>query len=67
MDRYSEQLDDLDASVFSGEILYTNLEEFQKYLNRWQSAIDSHRQHVKPCDCGYDTCAECNWTVTETS
>lgn len=42
-DRYSEQLDYLDCSVFSGEILFTNLDEFQDHINRWQSAIDRHK------------------------
>ncbi len=42
-DRYSDELDSLDASVFSGEILFTNLEEFQYYVSRWQVAIDEHK------------------------
>jgi hypothetical protein len=44
---YSEQLDALDASVFSGEILYTNLEEFKEYLARWQRAVESHETAQK--------------------
>ena len=42
-DRYSDQLDNLDASVFSGELLFTNMDEFQDYINRWQRAIDRHK------------------------
>lgn len=43
-DRYSDELDSLDASVFSGEILFTNLDEFQYYITRWQKAIDEHKE-----------------------
>ena len=42
--RYSELLDDLDAAVFSGEILYTNINEFEYYIGRWKRAIDEHRK-----------------------
>lgn len=46
-ERYSEDLDDLDASVFSGEMLETNLEEFEYYVDRWKRAIDNHKSHQK--------------------
>jgi len=47
---YDEQLDDMDASVFTGEILFINLEEFKEHLARWQKAVDEHegmRQNEK--------------------
>lgn len=44
MNRYSEQLDELDASVFSGEILFTNFEELKECLKRWQIAVDDHEK-----------------------
>ncbi len=33
---YSDLLDTLDAAVHTGEILFTNLEEFEQYLEAWQ-------------------------------
>jgi len=42
MNDYSEDLDNLDASVFNGEILFTHLEEFQRMLTRWQKQVDDH-------------------------
>lgn len=44
--RYSEELDNMDASVFSGEILWTNLNEFEWFVRRWQKAIDEHKNMV---------------------
>ena len=41
---YSDQLDSLDASVFSGELLLTHLEEFKGYLARWQKAVEEHEK-----------------------
>ncbi len=65
---YSDQLDSLDASVFTGELLYTNMEEFEDYLKRWQRALESHKKmYEDKCQCGYDTCAECNSVVEETA
>lgn len=32
----------LDAEVFSGELLVTGLQEFKKYVERWQQAIAEH-------------------------
>ena len=43
-ERYSHQLDALDASVFTGEMLQTNFEEFKNYVERWQREIDRHDQ-----------------------
>ena len=43
---YSDELDAVDASVFSGEMLYTNLDEFKSYGERWQRAIVEHEAAV---------------------
>lgn len=43
---YSDELDAVDASVFSGEMLYTNLDEFKSYVERWQRAIAEHEADV---------------------
>lgn len=42
--RYSDELDSLDSSVFTGEMLYCNINEFEWYVKRWQRAIDRHRE-----------------------
>jgi hypothetical protein len=47
MNDYSEEIDSLDAAVFSGEILYTHFEEFQICVARWQRAIDEHREALR--------------------
>ena len=52
-----ELMDDLDAGVFSGDLLETDLEVFKDYVARWQRAIDEHEKHN--CECGYDTCSDC--------
>jgi len=39
----SELLETLDASIFSGDVLYTNLEILDKYVSRWKRAIDEHK------------------------
>ena len=41
MSRYLDFLENVDASVFSGELLETNLEEFREYVARWNRAIES--------------------------
>ena len=41
---YLEQIDAMDASVFSGEILYENLPEFKEHVARWQRAIDQQEE-----------------------
>ncbi len=46
IERYSEELDCIDASVFTGEMLFENLDEFQKYLTRWQKAVDDHKKYM---------------------
>jgi len=44
---YSDQMDDMDASVFSGEILFTDLDEFKYYLERWQKAVNLHETNIE--------------------
>jgi len=46
-DIYSEELDTVDASIFSGEMLETNLEELKDYVGRWQRAIDAHEKAME--------------------
>jgi hypothetical protein len=50
VERYSEDLDSLDSSVFSGEILWTNLNEFEWYINRWKLEIIKHKEFIKKDD-----------------
>ena len=38
---YSELLDSVDAAIFTGELLQTNLDEMKGYMERWQRAIDA--------------------------
>jgi hypothetical protein len=45
--RYSDDLDSMDSSVWNGEMLWCNINEFEWYVKRWQKAIDEHR---KLCD-----------------
>ena len=41
-----ELMDDLDAGVFSGDLLETDLEVFKGYVARWQRAIDEHEESI---------------------
>ncbi len=45
-ERYRDELDSIDASVFTGELLFENLDEFQGYLTRWQKAVDDHKKYM---------------------
>lgn len=45
--RYSRQLDFLDASVFSGRMLELNLDEFKGYLDRWQQEVRRYKQAIQ--------------------
>ena len=47
MQDYSKDLDSIDASVFSGEMLLVNFEEFKYYVSRWQRAIDEHEEAME--------------------
>ena len=49
-ERYAQQMDELDASVFSGELLLTNLTEFKDYLSRWQRAVEEQEAAEKDTD-----------------
>ena len=44
--QYSDDLDSIDASVFSGELLFTNINEFENYVDRWKRAIVEHRKLI---------------------
>ena len=39
---YSEVLEEVDAAVFSGEMLDSNITEFMEYIQRWQRAVKEH-------------------------
>jgi hypothetical protein len=58
-----ELMDELDAGVFSGDLLFTDLEAFKEYVARWQRAIDEHEKHN--CKCGHDTCADCKCNLVD--
>lgn len=44
---HEEACEAIDAAVFSGDILYTDLEEFKKYLERWNRAVKEHEESSK--------------------
>lgn len=48
--QYSDEMDTLDASIFSGELLETNLDELKEYMGRWQRAIDAHEKAMEEDD-----------------
>lgn len=39
-----EEMDALDACVFSGELLLINREKFKRMLARWQRAVEEHER-----------------------
>ena len=41
---YEEACESVDASVFSGDLLYTGLAEFKEYLGRWNRAVAEHER-----------------------
>ncbi len=43
----NEEMDALDACVFSGELLYVNLASFKEYLARWNRAVEAHEKSEK--------------------
>lgn len=57
MSEREELMDELDAGVFSGDLLDTDLEVFKDYVARWQRAITEHESHS--CDCPYE-CGDCS-------
>ena len=44
MSRYFDLLDSVDAAVFSGEILHTDLPEFKEHVQRWSRAIKEQEE-----------------------
>jgi len=40
-----KHINSMDASVFSGDMLHTHLQEFEDYIARWQRAIKTQKQH----------------------
>lgn len=49
-----EILDSLDAEIFSGDALYTNIKDIKEYIERWNKAINAHEslegQEEKPSE-----------------
>ena len=41
---YSDQIDSLDCSIFTGELLYTNINEFEWHVDRWKREIERHKK-----------------------
>jgi hypothetical protein len=39
MDNLSDLLDSLDAAIFTGDALFTDMEEIRDYVERWTRAI----------------------------
>ena len=39
MDTLSDLLDCLDAAIFTGDALFTDMEEIREYVERWTRAI----------------------------
>ena len=47
---YREELiDSLDAEVFSGDLLETDLDLFSEHVEKWMRAIDGKR-HLQECE-----------------
>ena len=44
---YKELLEEVDACVFTGMMLDTDLNEFEVYVNRWARAIKEHKEALK--------------------
>jgi hypothetical protein len=36
------RLEEIDAAIFSGDILYTDFDAFNEYIQRWKRACDAH-------------------------
>jgi len=43
-EEYEEMLDDVDAGIFSGELLWTNFDMLKEYVERWTNAITAHEE-----------------------
>jgi hypothetical protein len=42
-----EEMDALDACIFSGDILFVNMSSFKEYLARWNRAVEEHEKMEK--------------------
>jgi len=40
----SQALEEIDAAVFSGDVLYTDLSTVKSYVERWARAIAEHER-----------------------
>ena len=47
-DYYSDLMDQLDAAIFSGDLLETNLDELKEFLGRWNRESSAHTPFVAP-------------------
>lgn len=55
----AEALESIDAAVFSGELLYTDLVELERYLGRWNRAVEEHRKAEAEDAAKCRRCSEC--------
>jgi len=46
-----DQFDDVDAIVFSSDMLHVDAEReaFKQYLGRWQRALNDYERTAEPC------------------
>jgi len=60
---HEEACESVDASVFSGDLLYTSLAEFKEYLGRWNRAVAEYeRLEVEESPAPIRKCPQCdNW------
>lgn len=52
LERAAILLDDLDASVFSGDVFHSNegIELLELYVSRWSKALVNIKEIVKECE-----------------
>jgi len=46
MGKRTECFEAVDASVFSSDMLHTDLAEFKEYLGRWNKAVQEHEESL---------------------
>lgn len=39
--------EEIDAAIFSGDVLWSRLEELKNYVDRWSTAIKEHEEYLK--------------------
>ena len=43
-EEYEEMIDNVDAGIFSGELLWTNFDMLKECVERWTDVITSHEE-----------------------